>query len=344
MDQATGRYSIWEIVLTFSNTQTRGPRKSTSFTRSLGSGNMSTSKRGVPFSPELGELKTKIIAWWDASWHLCQGGGTNVTEWKDRSGSGHHLTVPATRSGADLKVGSDGISNLPAMSTDRGSGAGGSKTGGFFLDTATDQDALDPGANDTFFCSLVVRESGAIANPLSYIVANGGAATSGWAFLWVGTASGVDINIGVSYYDGSQTASTLWSTAGLQDPAAGPCIFTIHGDGNVVRIRWNGQTLNPLSGSAQAAHDTGEEFSIGCAITSADTGSNTFEGRYAECIYGSGTTINELNDVEAYLANKYGVTLHSGHQFGSSGSKNGQIPTATINRPTGVRSVMRTRR
>ena len=306
----------------------------------MGSGNMSTSKRNVPFSPELGELKTKIIAWWDASWHSCQGGGTNVTEWKDRSGSGHHLTVPATRSGADLKVGSDGINSLPAMSTDRGS-----RTGGFFLDTATDQDALDPGANDTFFCSLVVRESGAIANSgASYIVANGGAATSGWAFLWVGNASGVDINIGISYYDGSTSGTTIWNSAGLPDPAAGPCIFTIHGTGSVVKIRWNGQTLAPQSGSTQAAHDTTEEFTIGCAITTEDTGSFTFEGRYAECIYGTGTSINELNDVEAYLANKYGVTLHSTHQYGSSGSASGQIPKAIINRPTRVRSVMRTRR
>jgi len=338
MDQATGRYSIWEITLTFdNNTQ----KNKLGFMSRLGTGGMSTTKTRVPFTPELGELKTKIIGWWDASWHTCQGGDTNLTEWKDRSGSGHHLTVPTTRSGADLKIGSDGINNLPAMSTDRGG-----RTGGFFLDSATDQDALDPGANDQFFCSIVLRESGAIKNSgASYIMTNGSTAGGGgWTFLWIGSSSGIDINIGVSFYNGSLTQSLIWNSAGYPNPASTNCIFTVHGDGDDVRLRWNGQTLPPTGGTTQDTHDTAEKFSIGCFTALDGSGSATFEGRMSECIYGTGTSTNELNDVEAYLANKYGVTLHSGHQYGSSGSLNGQIPNATLKRPVSSRSRMRTRR
>ena len=302
---------------------------------------MSTSKPGVPFSPELGELKTKIIGWWDASWHTCQGGDTRITEWKDRSGSGFHLTPPPTRVGADLKIGSDGINNLPAMQTDVDS-----RTGGFHYASTTDQDALDAAEDEPFFCSIVLRESGAIANSGGgYIVTNGSTfGGGGWVFLWIGNTSGIDVNVALQFYNGQFVQNYIWNNTGLPNPASANCIFTVYGNGSVVKIRWNGQVLQPTSGSTQAEHDSNEKFSLGCVTTLAGNGTSTFEGRFSECIYGTGIASSEVNDVEAYLASKYGVTLHSGHQYGSSGSKNGQIPTATINRPTRVRSVMRTRR
>ena len=302
---------------------------------------MSTTKVRVPFTPELGELKTKIIGWWDASWHSCQGGDTRIAEWKDRSGSGLHLTPPPTRVGADLKVGSDGINNLPAMQTDVAN-----RTGGFHYASTTDQDALDAAEDEPFFCSIVLRESAAIANDGGgYIISNGSTfGGGGWVFLWIGQASGADINIALQFYNGAFVQNYVWNTLGLPNPASVDCIFTVHGNGSVVKIRWNGQTLQPTSGSTQAEHDSNEKFSLGCNTTLSGPGVQTFEGRFSECIYGTGTTTSEVNDVEAYLANKYGVTLFSGHQYGSQGSSNSQIPNATMKRPVSSRSRMRTRR